>query len=320
MCVREERGLSSLNELCAEREEQPPLILLSPHLIFFGASPRTLRNKMTTRTLQQPSRSLPLSHLPCVTGEVWEQWAGGGRARREGKGWGKVRRRRRRRGRGAPRARARGAFPSLPPHEALRQACRLRRDMPRADWRLGARPQLGGSGGRRWPRRRLPIVSRLQARCWRRPLPALSAATFLTRAELEHALDTPPWSRGPGGPNKPAVPRSPNQPPPPRLAPLLAHPLLSLSTGLRKNRKKRGHVSAGHGRVGKHRKVRDGVVDRRAEGERRTSKREETTRAHSSRSPPPALPSPPPLSSSPLLFNSTRAAGAMRAASTTTGS
>jgi hypothetical protein len=32
-------------------------------------------------------------------------------------------------------------------------------------------------------------------------------------------------------------------------------------TGLRKNRKKRGHVSAGHGRIGKHRKV------RRREGE-----------------------------------------------------
>ena len=29
---------------------------------------------------------------------------------------------------------------------------------------------------------------------------------------------------------------------------------LCVSTGLRKNRKKRGHVSAGHGRIGKHRK------------------------------------------------------------------
>lgn len=41
---------------------------------------------------------------------------------------------------------------------------------------------------------------------------------------------------------------SPTPPPP-----LTSHPPPLLS-GLRKNRKKRGHVSAGHGRVGKHRK------------------------------------------------------------------
>ena len=45
-------------------------------------------------------------------------------------------------------------------------------------------------------------------------------------------------------------PHSPSIPPPQNLGPNSSKYL----SGLRKNRKKRGHVSAGHGRVGKHRK------------------------------------------------------------------